>query len=33
LQSGYTFEHGSQLNYRQWYLSLGYRFDEKGPGK
>jgi hypothetical protein len=30
LQSGYTFERGSQLNYRQWYLSLGYRFDEKG---
>ena len=33
LQSGYTFERGSALNYRQWYLSLGYRFDEKGPGK
>ena len=33
LQSGYTLEHGSALNYRQWYLSLGYRFDEKEPGK
>jgi hypothetical protein len=33
LQSGYTFERGSTLNYRQWYLSLGYRFDEKEPGK
>lgn len=29
LQSGYTLERGSALNYRQWYLSLGYRFDEK----
>ena len=33
LQSGYTLEHGSALNYRQWYLSLGYRFDEKEPGR
>ena len=33
LQSGYTFERGSALNYRQWYLSLGYRFDEKGLKK
>ena len=33
LQSGYTLEHGSTLNYRQWYLSLGYRFDEKGQEK
>jgi AMIN domain len=33
LQSGYTLEQGSALNYRQWYLSLGYRFDEKGPGR
>ncbi len=33
LQSGYTLERGSTLNYRQWYLSLGYRFDEKEPGK
>jgi hypothetical protein len=31
LQSGYTFERGAQLNYDQWYLSLGYRFDVKGP--
>jgi len=30
LQSGYTIEHGSQLNYSQWHLSLGYRFDSKG---
>ncbi|HEY1272993.1 MAG TPA: hypothetical protein VGF08_13455, partial [Terriglobales bacterium] len=29
LQSGYTTEHGSQLNYDQWYLSLGYRFGVK----
>jgi hypothetical protein len=27
LQSGYTIEHGDQMNYRSWYLSLGYRFD------
>jgi hypothetical protein len=33
LQSGYTIERGAQLNYSQWYLSLGYRFDLKGPGK
>lgn len=33
LQSGVTFERGSQLNYQAWYLSLGYRFDTKGPGK
>lgn len=33
LQSGYTLEHGATLNYRQWYLSLGYRFDEKGQEK
>lgn len=33
LQSGYTLERGSALDYRQWYLSLGYRFDEKEPGK
>ena len=33
LQSGITFEHGAQLNYEQWYFSLGYRFDTKGPGK
>lgn len=33
VQTGYTLEHGSALNYSQWYLSLGYRFDEKEPGK
>lgn len=31
LQSGYTIERGAQLNYDQWYVSLGYRFDVKGP--
>ena len=29
-QSGYTIERGAQLNYSQWHLSLGYRFDSKG---
>ncbi len=33
LQSGVTFERGARLNYDQWYISLGYRFDMKGPGK
>ncbi len=33
LQSGYTVSRGEQLNYNQWYLSLGYRFDVKGPVK
>jgi hypothetical protein len=33
LQSGITFERGARLNYEQWYTSLGYRFDIKGPGK
>jgi hypothetical protein len=33
LQSGCTIEHGAQLNYTQWYLSLGYRFNVKGPVK
>ena len=33
LQSGYTISRGEQLNYNQWYLSLGYRFDVKGPVK
>ena len=33
LQSGYTIEHGSQLNYTQWRLSLGYRVDTKGRTK
>jgi len=30
LQGGYTVERGAQLNYNQWRLSLGYRFDSKG---
>jgi len=30
LQGGYTVERGAQLNYSQWRLSLGYRFDSKG---
>jgi AMIN domain len=29
LQSGYTFVHGDQLSYKQWYMSLGWRFDQK----
>jgi hypothetical protein len=33
LQSGYTIERGAQLNYNQWYLSLGYRLNVKGPMK
>ncbi len=33
LQSGYTIERGAQLNYQQWHLSLGYRFDMKGSMK
>ncbi len=33
LQGGYTLERGSALNYRQWYLSMGYRFDEKEPAR
>ena len=33
LQSGYTIEHGAQLNYTQWRLSLGYRVDAKGATK
>jgi AMIN domain len=28
LQSGFTYEKGNTLNYRQWYMSWGYRFDE-----
>jgi len=31
IQSGYTIERGAQLNYDQWYISLGYRFDLRGP--
>ncbi|MBV8051107.1 MAG: AMIN domain-containing protein [Acidobacteriaceae bacterium] len=30
LQGGYSIERGAQLNYSQWRLSLGYRFDSKG---
>lgn len=33
LQSGYTIERGSQLNYTQWRLSLGYRVDARGGTK
>jgi hypothetical protein len=33
VQSGVTFERGAQLNYDQWYISLGYRFDAKGSSK
>jgi hypothetical protein len=29
LQSGYTYVHGDQLSYKQWYMSLGWRFDAK----
>jgi hypothetical protein len=32
-QSGYTISRGSQLNYDQWYMSLGYRFDSIRPPK
>lgn len=31
LQSGYTFVSGVALNYRQWYSSLGFRFDRGAP--
>jgi hypothetical protein len=31
LQSGYTFVNGAAANYRQWYLSWGYRFDHAAP--
>ena len=33
LQSGYTIGRGQELNYTQWYLSLGYRINAKGPVK
>jgi hypothetical protein len=33
LQSGYTISRGAQLNYDQWYLSLGYRFDAARTAK
>jgi hypothetical protein len=29
LQSGYTYVHGDQLSYKQWYTSIGWRFDAK----
>jgi hypothetical protein len=29
LQSGYTYVHGDALSYKQWYMSLGWRFDQK----
>jgi hypothetical protein len=28
LQSGYTYVEGDTMNYRQWYMSWGYRLDE-----
>jgi hypothetical protein len=31
LQSGYAIERGAQLNYNQWYVSLGYRIDSRAP--
>jgi len=31
LQSGYTFVNGAAMNYRQWYSSLGFRFDHGKP--
>ncbi len=33
MQTGYTISRGDQLNYYQWYVSLGYRFDVKEPGR
>ena len=33
LQSGYTIVRGNTIDYNQWYLSLGYRFDRKPVGK
>ena len=32
-QSGYTVVRGAQMNYNQWYTSIGYRFDSKPAGK
>jgi hypothetical protein len=32
-QSGYTVVRGAQMNYNQWYTSLGYRFDSKPTEK
>lgn len=31
IQSGYTFVNGAAMNYRQWYSSLGFRFDHGKP--
>ena len=31
LQTGYTFVNGAAMNYRQWYSSLGFRFDHGKP--
>ena len=28
LQSGFTYVRGETMNYRQWYMSWGYRFDQ-----
>ncbi len=33
LQSGYTIVRGNTIDYNQWYLSLGYRFDGKPAAK
>ena len=30
---GFTWNRGGALNYDQWYLSLGYRFDSKFKGQ
>lgn len=32
-QSGYTLVRGVMMDYSQWYMSLGYRFDSKPDGK
>jgi hypothetical protein len=31
VQSGYTFVNGSTLNYRQWYTTLGFRWNRESP--
>jgi hypothetical protein len=31
VQTGYTFVDGAAMNYRQWYSSLGFRFDHGKP--
>jgi hypothetical protein len=33
LEGGYTLERGGQLNYDQWFVSMGYRFDNRGRAK